>query len=235
MTTTNANQRIRDFLAGEAPLGYLSESHVEYAQRRYERGLDDFIERLEAMGCPTDATVLDIGSGAGNWSIAQGVRADRAAHVYGFDPVEGYVQLGNDIARLLGLSSVEFHVGSAEDPAAFRQAEFAMTNSSMMWIDVDRFMPILAASLTPTAKVYGNYTTSAARLERAVTGLRKNDPKVVRYGLSTLFNSAMARVGLKVHSQSFAITAAKMFDRFRIYGFKLVEQPGLHDWTPTKT
>jgi SAM-dependent methyltransferase len=203
---------------------------VEYACGRYEVGLPHYHRAVTEIGFTGRDRVLDVGSGAGHWSIAL---AYENARVDGIEPRREYVAIADTVAAALELDErVSFRVARAEDDL-YRDESFELVccHSVLMYTDHERAVGNIARLLTAGGRFYLGYTTLGHRLQVISEAAAEEKWDRVLGRVRVLMADLLYRCGLHRTPRSrvrvFAPDELARLARF--FGLRVVSQPGVQD------
>lgn len=203
---------------------------VDYAKGRYAIGLGHYRAAFRDIGFAGKRHGLDVGSGAGHWTLAFALDNERAAAI---DRNEEFAALANRAAAVAGLAGRVHHTVGAAEALPFPDAVFdaVWAHSLLMYCDTESALAEIARVLEPGGHFYCGYSSTGFRLHCIHVGARTADQDYLAAQLRNYLGSTLQRDGIAhAHwSNLRAADAAELTGACRAFGMSPVRSPGLQD------
>jgi SAM-dependent methyltransferase len=217
---------------GEPPEGVSAQAYdyaVRYTRGRYT-GLTRYEERVRKLGFSGLGPGLDIGSGAGHWSVAYALQNAEAT---GIDTHVEFVTLASGVAEHLGLGDrVRFKIASADRlPFADRSFDAAWSHSVLMYTDAERAIREAARVLRDGGLFYCGYSSFGFRLRAVYAPLAQGDLAGARVQAGNLLSDRVYRAGIHRSGRSAvrALTLDELVALAELFGMTFVSEPQVQD------
>lgn len=203
-------------------------SSTDYAIGRYNRGLPRYRRIVERVGFTGGNSVLDLGSGAGHFSLAL---AERYEHVQGVEPSAPFVELARLAAKEVGADDrIEVAQGTAED-SEFAPASFTavFTNSVLHFCNHERVLSNVSRWLTPGGRLYCAYTSIGGRLKNMLVYVEDRDRLLGQARMllaQFLFEAGVYTTAPRIR----VFMPGQMHELVRTLGFEVVDEPGVQEF-----
>jgi len=205
-------------------------SAVEYAKGRYAVGLDHYREVLCSIGFVGRRYGLDVGSGAGQWTLAFALDNGPAA---GVDRGEEFVVLANRAAAETGLADRVRHTVGLAEALDFpdRCFDAVWAHSVLMYCDTEDAISEIARVLEPGGHFYCGYSSIGFRLHCVYTGVVSQQHSYLASQLHNYLGSSLQCDGI-AHAHWSNLRSATVDELSRVcraFGMSPVSRPGLQD------
>jgi SAM-dependent methyltransferase len=203
---------------------------LTYFARRFRQGLGHYNGVLERLDFIDRERALDIGSGAGQWSIALG---HRNRSVEGIELRKDFVEIARRLTRDAGLEDrVRYRIGAAES-CSYPDAHFELVfcHGVLMFTDHEALLTRVARWTAPDGLFYCAYTTRGARLAGIVKAIAGGNLRVAEGQLAILIGDALFRCGVRCTfgSRVRAHSHEELLEACDVLGFQFLESPDVQD------
>jgi ubiquinone/menaquinone biosynthesis C-methylase UbiE len=225
---TELQERAMRALAEAGAGGIGSEYARSYAVERYAEGLAEQRRLVREIGFTGRKRALDIGSGAGHWSIALALENER---VEGVEPDADFLAVARHAVGAVGLEGrIGFHEGVAESlPFEDGAFELAWCDGVLMFTDPEAAIAEAARVLRAEGLFYCGYATPGFRLLGIYDRLRRPQWAFVESQIRNLMGDGHRRHGLYHNPWSRIRTFAtdEPAELARLQGFSIADRPGI--------
>jgi SAM-dependent methyltransferase len=171
---------------------------------------------------------LDVGSGAGHWSIAF---ARHNREVLGVERDRDFVVIAKRMAVRFGVHDrVTFELGSVSDVVLpDRSFDLSCCHSVLMFVDHEVTLSRIARWTADGGSFYCGYTGEGARVQDVVEGVLDGDERRARHGLSVLLSDVRLRAGIGRGLGLRGLRREELEGMCHQLGFDVVDRPDVQD------
>lgn len=206
---------------------------VRYTKGRYQVGLGHYRQLFHSLGWSGRRHGLDVGSGAGHWSIAFALDNARAT---GVDKHAQFVVLANGASTQVGLADrVQHQLGNAEK-LDFPDCHFdaAWAHSVLQYCDIEDSVSEIARVLEPKGQFYCGYSSIGFRFDAIYNSIMHEQRNALKVQLGIYLAANLRRDGI-AHPPWSALncaTAEELIEICAAFGLRFLLRPGLQDGRP---
>gem|GEM_PF-100270 len=206
---------------------------LDRARENYEKDFDLYLANLERIGFTGGRAVLDVGCGAGHWSLALAQGNDFVA---GVDINEEFVQ----VCRMVAANFTQGHrtrfLRAAAESVPYPEDffDFLLCHGVLMFTDHDLALSEFNRVMTTGAKLYLGYSGLGWYLAYVIEdGIIKGDQNRLTTGLQVLTDTFKWLAGLG-HPQRrwLGLPSASLTALLEQKGFRCLSRPCIQDGRP---
>ena len=170
----------------------LRQDEIDFLKRCYDRPLDNYLSRIEAIGFTGGKMVLDAGCGFGQWSLAL---SEKNETVIGLDVSASRVRVCRELAYRLAKDRLIFVPGSMNRlPFKDRLFDFIFCYGAIMFCDERVALSEFARVLKPGGKMYVCGNGIGLYLHFILNrGLLMGKTYYLKGGMKSIFNTLIGR------------------------------------------